>query len=56
MGVEEITGEIVTEVLKEVRIYPGGRLEIIWNLQDELEKLVLALKGNHNEARIGRVD
>ena len=56
MEVEEITGEIVTEVLKEVRIYPGGRLEIIWNLQDELEKLVLALQGDCNEARIGRID
>lgn len=47
MEVEEITGEIVTEVLKEVRIYPGGRLEIIWNLQDKLEKLVLTLQGDH---------
>ena len=43
MEVKEITSEIVREVLKEVRIYPGGRLEIIWNLQDELEKLVLDL-------------
>lgn len=45
--IEEITSEIVTEVLKEVRIYPGGRLEIIWNLQDDLEKLVLTLQGDH---------
>ena len=45
--VEEITSEIVTEVLNEVRIYPGGRLEIVWNVQDELKKLVLALQGDH---------
>lgn len=47
MEVEEITGEIVTEVLKEIRIYPGGRFEITWNFRDELEKLMLDLQGDH---------
>ena len=45
--VEEITGEIVTEVLREVRIYPDKRLEIAWNFRDELEKLILDLQGEH---------
>ena len=36
VNVDEITREIVTEVLKEVRIYPGGRLEIFWNFCDEM--------------------
>lgn len=42
MEAEKITGEIAAEALKEVRVYPGGRLEIVWNLRDELERLVLA--------------
>ena len=42
--VEEITSEIVAEVLKEVCIYPGGRIEIVWNLHNELEKLMLDLQ------------
>lgn len=45
MEVEEITSEIVTEVLKEVRIYPGGRFEIAWDFRNELEKLMLDLQG-----------
>lgn len=45
MEVEKITGEIMTEVLKEVRIYPGGQIEIVWNLQDELEKMLMDLQG-----------
>lgn len=36
VNVDEITREILTEVLKEVRIYPGGRFEIIWNFCDEM--------------------
>ena len=51
MGVEEITSEITSEVLKEVRVHPGGRFEIIWNLRDELEKLVLDLQGDHQDER-----
>jgi hypothetical protein len=39
--VEEITNEIVTEVLQEIRIYPDERFEIVWNFRDELEKLML---------------
>ena len=35
-----LTHEILTEVLKEVRVYPDGRLEIVWNFRDELDKLV----------------
>ena len=56
VNVDEITREIVTEVLKEVRIYPGGRFEIIWNLRDELEKLVLTLQGDHQNENETSVD
>lgn len=47
MELEEITSEIVSEVLKEVRIYPDGQLELVWNFRDELEKLELDLQGDH---------
>ncbi len=43
--VEEITSEIVTEVLQEVRIYPDERFEVVWNFRDELAKLMLDLQG-----------
>ena len=49
VGVEEITGEIVSEVLSEVRVYPDKRLEIVWNFRDELEKLMLDLEGNYQD-------
>lgn len=47
LEVEEITDEIVADVLKEVRIHPGGRIETIWNYRDELKKLILDLQGDH---------
>ena len=47
--VEEITREIITEVLKDVYIYPDGRLEIVWNFRDELEKLILDLNGDDED-------
>lgn len=39
--------EIAADVLKEVRIFPGGRMETVWNYQDELYKLILDLQGDH---------
>ena len=47
--VEEITDEIAADVLKEVRIHPGGRIETVWNYQDELKKLILDLQGDHQD-------
>ena len=49
VGIEEITSEIVSEVLKEVRIFPDKRLEIVWNFRDELEKLMLELQVNNQD-------
>ena len=43
---EEIIDEIAAEVLKEVRIHPGGRIEIAWNYRDELNKLIPDLQGD----------
>ena len=49
LEVEEITDEIAADVLQEVRIHPGGRIETVWNYQDELEKLILDLQGDHQD-------
>lgn len=39
--VEEITAEIVSDVLQEIVVYPDNRLEIVWNYSEDLEKLLL---------------
>jgi len=46
---EEITGEITAEVLREVYIYPGERIEIVWNFRDELDKLMFDLQGDQHD-------
>ena len=43
--VTEITKEITTDVLKTVYIYPGGRISIVWNYLDDIEKISLDLHG-----------
>lgn len=42
--VEEITAEIVTDVLQEIVVYPDHRLNIVWNYHEDLEKLLLDLE------------
>lgn len=43
--IEEITQEILSDILREVHVYPGGRLEIIWNYREEYTKMILELEG-----------
>lgn len=43
VAIDEINKDIIDEVLKEVRVYSDGRLEIVWNYCDEYEKMVLDL-------------
>ena len=50
IGVEEITREIVSDVLKEVRIFPDGRLEILWNYSEDYKKILLDLIGGQNDS------
>ena len=47
--VTSITKEMTMDVLKEVRIYPGGRIEITWNYCEDLERLLRDLhdEGSH---------
>lgn len=36
----EITREILTDVIEEILVNPGGRLEIVWNYQDDFERIL----------------
>ena len=43
--IEEITQEILSDILSEIHVYSGGRLEIIWNYREEYTKMMLDLEG-----------
>ncbi len=49
--VQELTEEIVGDVLDSVYIHPGGQLEIVWNFCDELKKLMLDLEAGDQDGR-----
>jgi len=49
--VEEITTEIVTDVLQEIVVYPDDRLEIVWNYREDLEKLLLDMADMETESQ-----
>lgn len=38
--VQALTDEIVDDVLTQIRVYPDLRVEIDWNYQDDLQKLI----------------
>ena len=42
-SVEWLAGEMVSEVLDSVLVYPDNRIEIVWKFQDEFEKLATEL-------------
>ena len=56
LEVEEITDEIAADVLREVRVFPGGRIETAWNYRDELKKLILDLQGDHQDGEEKSLD
>ena len=39
--VEELTADIIEDVLQEIVVYPDHVLNIVWNYQDDLERLLL---------------
>jgi len=47
--VQEITSEIAADVLQEVLVYPYGCIEIVWNYQEDLDKLLM--ERNDGETR-----
>lgn len=49
VSVEDITTEIMEDVLDSVIVYPGNRIEIVWNYKKEFEALMLELReGDEN--------
>ena len=46
----------MADVLQEVRIFPGGRIETVWNYRDELEKLILDLQGGQQDGEAKSLD
>ena len=41
VDIESLTDEILSEVLEKVLVYPDNRVEIQWNYQEDLERLLL---------------
>ena len=46
----------MADVLQEVRIFPDGRIETVWNYRDELEKLILDLQGGQQDGETKSLD
>ena len=49
IGVEEITREIISDVLSEIVIFPNRRLEIVWKYRLDYKKLLLDLIGGQRD-------
>jgi len=39
--IQELNQEIIADVLDTLLIYPGGRIEIVWNYEDDMKKIML---------------
>lgn len=49
--VQELTDKIVSDVLKQVRVFPDHHIEIVWNYQDDFQKLISC--GDLKEGQLG---
>lgn len=49
--VQELTDEVVADVLKQVRVFPDRHIEIVWNYQDDFQKLISC--GHLKEEQLG---
>ena len=47
-SITELTRAMLVELVKEVRVYEGGRVEIILNFRDELQELISYLELNQD--------
>ncbi len=41
--IEELTADIIEDVLQEIVVYPDHVLHIVWNYRDDLERLILEI-------------
>ena len=39
-NVEELSPELMREVVRKIVVMPGNRIEIVWNFEDEISKIV----------------
>ena len=46
--IEELTSEIARDVLKEIIIYPGKMIHIVWNYQEDLKQMLLDINADEN--------
>ena len=44
--IEELTSEIARDVLKEIIIYPGKMINIVWNYQEDLKQMLLDINAD----------
>lgn len=49
--VGELTADIIEDVLQEVVVYPDHVLHIVWNYQDDLERLLLDIKTGRQDGK-----
>ena len=49
--VQEVTGDIMQEVLDEVLVYPENRLEIVWQYRNEFDRLLMDLRRDNGRIR-----
>lgn len=47
--IEALTTEIMDAVLEKIFVYPGGRLEIVWNYREDFERLTQELNFDGND-------
>ena len=48
--VQELTADVVADVLSEIHVYPNNRFEIIWNHQQAYRKLMLELAASGGDS------
>ena len=48
--VQELTADIIEDVLQEIVVYPDHVLHIVWNYQDDLKKLLLDIGGTDEQS------
>ena len=50
--VQELTADIIEDVLQEIVVYPNHVLRIVWNYQDDLKKLLLDIGMDEQNVKV----
>ena len=46
VGIQELTRKVVEDFIHEIKVYAGGRIEVVFNFADEYERIVPLLGGS----------